>query len=125
MAATSLPATILVVEDEALIRLHGMDVLEDAGFTVLDAADADEALAVLAQQQGDVALMFSDINMPGTMDGIALANVVHRHWPGVRLLLTSANHQPGLGAMPVTSRFMPKPWRHEALVRTIRGMLTG
>jgi CheY-like chemotaxis protein len=125
MSATSLSITILVVEDEALIRLHGMDVLEEAGFVVLDAADADEALAVLTQQHGGVALMFSDINMPGTMDGVALANVVCRHWPRVRLLLTSANHQPGLGAMPVASRFMPKPWGNEALVRNIRAMLAG
>lgn len=67
---------VLIVEDEALVRMHGTDLLESAGFEVLEAATADEAVALL-EQHGDVHLLFSDIDMPGTMDGIELAELVH------------------------------------------------
>lgn len=122
MATVPQKLTILVVEDDALVRLHGIGVLEDAGFDVLNAANADEAITLL-KEHGHVSLMFSDINMPGTMDGIELAQFVHGHWPHVRLLLTSANHQPGLDTTLKAGCFMGKPWGQEALIRRVRDML--
>lgn len=83
---------ILVVEDETLIRMVGAEILEDAGFDVLEAADADEALRIL-QAHDDVLLLFSDVDMPGSMDGLDLARVVHERWPDIRLLLTSGRHE--------------------------------
>jgi DNA-binding NtrC family response regulator len=115
--------TILVVEDETLVRLYSMDILEEAGFKVLDARDADEAMALLGEHN-DVTLLFSDINMPGSMNGMELARVVHDRWPNIRLLLTSGHQQPSVGEIPDDGCFMRKPWGQDALIRKIRDILT-
>lgn len=114
--------TILVVEDEALIRMMGAENLSDAGFHVLEAANADEAVAIL-EQADSVQLVFTDINMPGSMDGIALADLVHRRWPDVRLLLTSGNEHPVGEQLPDDGRFLPKPYRLDRVVREINELV--
>lgn len=115
-------SAILVVEDETLVRMLGMDVLADAGFDVLEAADADEALTIL-KSHDDVQLLFSDIDMPGSMDGLELARLVHQRWPEIRLLLTSGHHQLPPEALPDDGRFVRKPWTREVLIEKIRTAL--
>jgi len=122
MADQEIKATVLVVEDETLVRLYGMDILEDAGFRVLDAGNADEAIAVL-QSHDEVALLFSDIDMPGSMNGLELAHLVHDRWPNIRLLLTSGHRQPTQDQIPDDGRFMRKPWGEQALMAKIREIL--
>lgn len=110
--------TVLLVEDEPLIRMHGMDILEDAGFRVLEAADADEAIVIL---EGDDAihLLLSDVDMPGTMDGLQLVRLVHERWPDIGLLVTSGNHRLLDGDVPGSGRFFRKPWTTSALTECI------
>jgi DNA-binding NtrC family response regulator len=112
----------LIVEDETLIRMHGADLLEEAGFTVLEAADADEALSIL-RNRGGVQLLFSDVDMPGSMDGLELAYLVQKRWPHIRLLLTSGHHRLVARHLPMTGAFVRKPWEHASLVEKVRGLL--
>ena len=116
------PATILVVEDEILIRMNSADMLQDAGFSVIEAASADDAIAQL-EKAGHVELVFSDIDMPGSMNGLALAEIVHERWPDIRLLLTSGKHWIGAKDMPDDGKFLPKPYTSDAIVAQIRGLL--
>ncbi|MEC3909042.1 response regulator [Sphingobium sp. CR2-8] len=114
--------TVLVVEDDVLVRMHGVDILEDAGFTVLEAETADDAIMLLQGQQ-DVHLLFSDIDMPGSMNGLELAQLVRDRWPKVRLLLTSGHHHIAEEALPEHGRFVRKPWTRERLIATIQATL--
>ncbi|MCD6070007.1 MAG: response regulator receiver protein, partial [Microvirga sp.] len=81
---------ILLVEDEPLVRMAAADDLQDAGFHVLEAANADVALAVLESCSDDVQVLFTDIDMPGSMNGLALAESVQQRWPHISLLISSA-----------------------------------
>src|SRR3981189_3210682 len=82
------PAVVLVVEDEMLLRLRAVDMVEDAGFTSVEAVDADEAVAIL-ESRSDIALLFTDIQMPGSMDGLKLAHAVYKRWPPIKIILVS------------------------------------
>ncbi len=113
---------ILVVEDELLVRLDALDMIVDAGFEVLEAANADEALRLLAERD-DICLVFSDVDLPGSMDGIRLARAVAERWPPVRLILTSGHVPVSRDLLPEGGRFVPKPYRAEEIARTIREMV--
>jgi CheY-like chemotaxis protein len=113
---------ILIVEDEALVRMHGCDVLESAGFEVLEAGSADEAVKVL-EEHADVHLLFSDIDMPGSMDGLELAALVHSRWPRIGLLITSGHRRPETSAIPQDGRFLAKPWQEGAVIQNVRSIL--
>ncbi|OJY51507.1 MAG: hypothetical protein BGP17_13760 [Sphingomonas sp. 67-41] len=114
--------TILVVEDDVLIRMHGVDILGDGGFHVLEAANADDALVILSNG-ADVQLLFSDIDMPGSMDGLNLARVVCERWPSIHLLLTSGQHGLQDGDVPGAARFVRKPWSSQGLLDRVRDMV--
>ena len=122
MLATKVKTIVLVVEDEMLVRLHGMDILEDAGFEVLEASNADEAIAIL-EKHDDVRVLFSDVDMPGSKDGLKLAQLVHERWPTIRLLLTSGNHQLQQATLPDSGKFVSKPWTPDGLIQKIRDVL--
>jgi CheY-like chemotaxis protein len=113
------PPVILLVEDEPLVRMTAADELEEAGFHVLEAANADVALAVLEACADEVQVLFTDVHMPGSMDGIALAEQVHARWPHVRLLISSGYAQPGPDEIPDAGRFVPKPCRPATLFEQI------
>jgi CheY-like chemotaxis protein len=115
------PAIVLVVEDEPLVRLFVEEILsEDGGYRVITAADADEALMIL-KGRPEVRLVFTDINMPGSMNGLELAHTVQARWPGVEVLVTSGA---GLsGALPSGSRFLQKPSMPRVLLAAVRDML--
>src|SRR6201990_623280 len=82
------PPNVLVVEDEMVLRMKAVDIVEDAGFTAIEAVNADEALAIL-EARSDISLLFSDIQMPGSMDGLKLAHAVHDRWANIRIILVS------------------------------------
>jgi CheY-like chemotaxis protein len=109
----------LVVDDEVFARLFAIQILLDEGFTVLEAADAAEGLEML-DRNDDVSLLFTDINMPGDMDGIELAAKAREAWPDVALLLTSGRVEPSGGEVPPGGRFLPKPYTAHALMSMIR-----
>lgn len=111
--------TILVVEDESLIRMSIVDYLEDNGFAVLEARDADQALALL-QKHPDIAIIFTDVDMPGSMDGIRLAQAVRERWPPIRVYVTSGLWRFKDGELPDETIFIPKPYNADELVEQFR-----
>lgn len=115
---------ILLVEDELLVRMAAADDLQDAGFHVLEAANADVALAVLESCSDDVQVLFTDIDMPGSMNGLALAESVQQRWPHISLLISSAYHKPHPWQIPDEGRFVPKPYSSEDVVQQIRELVT-
>ena len=117
---TATPA-ILVVEDEPLLRLMAVDIVEDAGFQALSAASADEALAIL-ETRGDVWLLFTDVQMPGSMDGLRLAHAVRDRWPPVELIVTSGRGHIPANDLPDRGRFFAKPYDVEALSQAFQEM---
>lgn len=106
---------VLVVDDEPLIRLNAADMLTDAGWTAIEAADAAEALEVLAAHP-EIDVLFTDITMPGEMDGLDLARRVHQMRPDVQLIITSGKLRLRADEMPDGGRFIGKPYRdHQVL----------
>jgi CheY-like chemotaxis protein len=109
MHDNSASPVVLVVEDEGLVRMAAADDLIDAGFTVLEAADADEAIRLL-ETHPEITILFTDIDMPGSMDGIRLAHAVRERWPPVKLVLVSGHQSPTDGVLPSDSAFFAKPY---------------
>jgi CheY-like chemotaxis protein len=108
---------VLIVEDEPFVRLTGADLLAEAGFEVLEAANADEALRIL-EATPEVRIVFSDVEMPGSLDGLGLVRYICRRWPSIGIVLTSG-HRVRAETIPRESRFLPKPYDGQALVRQI------
>jgi two-component system, response regulator PdtaR len=111
---------VLVAEDEELVRLVIVDALEDAGFEVMEAEHADAALDILQVHAARIHVLFTDIHMPGAMDGLALAHHTAKNWPKIALLITSARPRPHQLSLPEKSRFLAKPYRHDHVIRHIR-----
>jgi CheY-like chemotaxis protein len=116
---------VLLVEDEPLVRMTAADELEDAGFQVLEAANADVALAVLEARSEEVQVLFTDIDMPGSMDGLQLAEDVHARWPHIALLISSGYHRPHPDTLPDHGQFIPKPYCASRLVQHIHELTAG
>lgn len=114
-------ASVLVVDDEPLIRLGLQATLESAGFEVLEAVDADDAISILEREEG-IRIVVTDINMPGTMDGLKLAAFVHGRWPPIRLILMSGKAKPSPSEMPAGAMFLSKPYGDRQLVRLVESM---
>ena len=100
---------VLIVEDEALIRMHCAEMVRDLGFEVIEAVDADEAVSLLESVPG-IKVVFTDIQMPGSMDGLKLAAAIRDRWPPVALLITSGKVRPPADDMPTGALFIPKPY---------------
>lgn len=120
----SVPKVVLVVEDGPLIRLGAVSIVEDAGFDVLEAENADVAIRLL-EERDDIALVFSDIDMPGSMDGPRLAHAIRERWPPVAHLLASGKAILKESQMPLGARFFPKPYRSAEIAETMRQLLSG
>ena len=118
MDTTEKNPLVLIVDDEALLRMHAADLLEDAGYATLEAANADEALRIL-EQRPEVRLLFTDIQMPGKLDGLGLAREVHRRWPKILLVVTSGQVKPAKGDIPDSGRFVAKPYAAEDLLTQV------
>lgn len=110
-----------MVEDEWIVRLYACDLLEQAGFKVLEAGDADEALQTL-EAHPDVRGLFTDVNMPGSMDGLALARHVHEHRPDIATLVVSGRGRPSPDELPATAAFIEKPYEAGDMVSRLRRM---
>ncbi|MGY4411800.1 CheY-like chemotaxis protein [Bradyrhizobium sp. LB7.1] len=112
---------ILIVEDEFLLRMDSAEMLESAGFEVIQAANADEAIAILTARS-DVHVVFTDIQMPGSMDGLKLAHFVRHRWPPIKIVATSGHARIGDDDLPAGSVFLPKPYRGAEVVAALRGL---
>jgi CheY-like chemotaxis protein len=118
------PSTILVVEDEILVRLAIADYLRDCGYTVIEAADSDEAMVVLKSTL-PVELVFSDVQMPGSMDGFGLARWMREHRPEVKVILTSGYTKSAqvAGDLCEEGPLLAKPYQPETVIERIRELL--
>ena len=119
-SAASRPV-VLIVEDEFMLRMDAADVIADAGFDVVEAGDADEAIAIL-EARPDIHVVFTDIQMPGVMDGLKLARFVRDRWPPIKIVATSGFVSVRKDDLPEGSRFVPKPYRAEQIVATLRDL---
>jgi two-component system, response regulator PdtaR len=100
---------VLIVEDEMLIRMDAIDMIEAAGFEPIEAANADEAINML-RSRSDIQVIFTDIQMPGSMDGVKLAHFVRDRWPPIKIIATSAHLRVAGYELPNGGRFLPKPY---------------
>lgn len=115
--------SVLVVEDDPVLRLHAAEVFQDAGFHVVELENGDDALGYIVEQSRDIAAVFTDIYMPGDADGLYLADTVARNWPAIRVLVTSG--RPGApGNLPSNVRFLPKPWLPGEVITALQGSAT-
>jgi CheY-like chemotaxis protein len=113
---------VLIVEDDPLIRWSGADTLAEAGFDVIEAGGAEEALAIL-EGRNDVLVLFTDVDMPGRFDGLELARIAHDRWPWMHIIVASGRRQPGDRQMPDNGRFVAKPYAPEQIARDIDALL--
>src|ERR1700755_2850507 len=117
------PSTnVLVVEDEMVLRMRAVDIVEDAGFTAVQAVNADEELSIL-ESRSDIALLFSDIQMPGSMDGLKLAHAVHHRWPSIKIILVSGQVKVSDADTPTDSRFFGKPLDVKRMIVELQAMV--
>jgi CheY-like chemotaxis protein len=114
---------VLIVEDEFIVRLTIAEYLRDEGYEVIEAGNADDALDVLKSGIA-VDLLFTDVRMPGSMDGCELARQVRAGWPGTPIILTSGYSEALLSARSLAEDFVvPKPYRPQAVLTTIRAVI--
>jgi CheY-like chemotaxis protein len=121
-AATPTPhSIILIVEDEYMVRMNAAAMMEDAGFDVLEACNADEAIRVL-ESNPDISIVFTDIEMPGSMNGLKLAHTVTGRWPPIRIIATSGRFKVHDGDLPTGGRFLSKPYNAGQILGALREM---
>ena len=119
---SSVLRAVLVVEDEMMLRMRAVDMVEDAGFTAVEAINADDALAIL-ETRSDIELLFTDIQMPGTMDGLKLAYAVHKRWPLIKIILVSGQLKLTDADKPADSRFFGKPLDVKQMIAELQDMI--
>jgi len=113
---------VLIVEDEMVLRMRAVDIVEDAGFCPVEAVNADEAISIL-ESRSDISLLFTDIQMPGSMDGLKLAHAVHDRWPSIKIILVSGQVKPSDAERPADSRFFGKPLSVEQMIAELQAMV--
>jgi CheY-like chemotaxis protein len=118
-----LKPVVLIVEDEFLLRMDSAAALEEVGLEVVQAANADEAIAILGMRS-DIGVVFTDIQMPGSMDGLKLARFVRDRWPPIKIVATSGLVAIGDGDLPEGGLFISKPYSAAEIAATLRS-LTG
>src|SRR4030088_1038708 len=121
IALTEVP-NVLVVEDEMLLRMRAVDIVEDAGFCPVEAVNADEAISI-RESRSDISLLFTDIQMPGSMDGLKLAHAVHDRWPAIKIILVSGQVNPSEAEKPADSRFFGKPLSVARMITELQAMV--
>ncbi len=114
---------VLVVEDEPIIRMDVVDQLEEGGFQVFEAPDADRAIKILEANPA-IRVLFTDVDMPGSMDGLKLAAAVRDRWPPIRIVVASGLRKVNLAALPGDSRFFSKPYNVNEIAATMRSMVS-
>jgi two-component system, response regulator PdtaR len=121
MATAQQPNVVLVVEDEPLVRAMAVDVLEEAGFDVLEAPTADYALLVLERRQ-DIRVLVTDVDMPGSLNGFQLARIVQDHFHRVRVIVVSGRSRPGQNDMAPDAVFLAKPYATTDILRSVQAL---
>jgi DNA-binding NtrC family response regulator len=112
---------VLVVEDEALLRMMAMQIVEDAGFEPLEAANADDAVRIL-EARSDIRIVFTDIDMPGSMDGMKLAAAVRGRWPPIEIIVTSGHYNIRADELPTQGVFFRKPYNDREIIAALQRM---
>ena len=115
---------VLIVEDEFLLRMDAVDMIEAAGFEVVEAANADEAIEILEARR-DISVVFTDIQMPGSMDGLKLARAVRGRWPPIKIIATSGHVDVSETDLPEGGRFLPKPYNPRQVTGVLRELISG
>jgi CheY-like chemotaxis protein len=113
---------VLIVEDEPILRMQAADVVEEAGFVPVEAKDADEAIVIL-KSRSDIVLLFTDIHMPGSIDGLKLAHFVRDRWPPIKIIVVSGRVTLSKSDMPPGGRFFGKPFEASRMVSALRSMI--
>jgi two-component system, response regulator PdtaR len=113
---------VLLVEDEMFVRMATADALEEAGFEVIEAANAQAAEDFL-RHRTDIQVLFTDVQMPGAMNGLELASLVRSRWPHIRVVITSGHLQPNSEILPENAVFIAKPYGEQAPARAIQALL--
>jgi CheY-like chemotaxis protein len=122
-AVPSQKLVVLVVEDEGLIRTDAVEMVEMAGFEAISASDADEAIRIL-ESRNDIRAVFTDVQMPGSMNGLRLARVVRSRWPPVALIVTSGRTKIPENDLPSGGRFLGKPYHSGQVEATLRQLIS-
>ena len=115
-------AVVLIVEDEMMLRMRAVNMVEDAGYAPVEALDTDEAIAIL-ESGSDIALICTDIQLPGNMDGLGLAHTVHKRWPAIKIILVSGQLTPPSIDLPPFIRFFGKPLQAWQIIAELRRMI--
>jgi CheY-like chemotaxis protein len=113
---------VLIVEDEMLVRMDANETIEAAGFDVIEAVNADQAIAIL-EQRSDIRLIFTDVHMPGSMDGLKLAHFVKSRWPPIKIIATSGHAKIAESDLPEGGRFLAKPYAATAITSAIQQLI--
>jgi DNA-binding NtrC family response regulator len=111
--------TVVLVEDEPIIRMHELMLLQDLGFSALDFESAEAALRYLEDHSTEVLVLFTDIRMPGSVDGLMLAKIVGQRWPWIRVVLASGHAQAEELALPREMMFIRKPFSPAEVIDTM------
>ncbi len=117
--------TVVIVEDEWLVRMAAAHALSEAGFYVLEADRTDHALAHLRDSVCQIHALFTDVHVPGPMDGLALAHLARRNWPWVRLLIASGRARPPTHELPEGAKFLTKPYETDHVISHLWAMAEG
>jgi CheY-like chemotaxis protein len=115
---------VLIVEDELLLRMDAAEMIGAAGFEVIEAANADQAIEVL-EARPDITVVFTDIQMPGSMDGLKLARAVRGRWPPIKIIATSGRLHVAETDLPEGGRFLPKPYSPAQVTGMLRELTIG
>jgi two-component sensor histidine kinase/FixJ family two-component response regulator len=122
MTSPDSPPVVLVVEDEMVLRMRAVDIVEDAGFVPIEAVSADQAMEIL-ESRDDISLLFTDIQMPGSMDGLKLAHAAHTRWPHIKIVLVSGQIAVTDADKPTDSKFFPKPLEIQQMILELQEMV--
>lgn len=122
MSPTDPKPVVLVVEDEMVLRMRAVDIVEDAGFEPIEAVSADEAIEIM-ESRDDISLLFTDIQMPGSMDGLKLAHAAHSRWPHIKIVLVSGQIAVTDADKPDDSKFFPKPLEIQQMILELQAMV--
>lgn len=121
MAPKAKRPVVLIVEDELLLRINAVESIKEAGFDVAEAGNADEAIAIL-ERRLDIHIVFTDIQMPGSMDGLKLARFIRGRWPPIKLVVTSGQVAIRDGDLPEGGVFIGKPYTSAEISATLRDL---
>lgn len=124
MLAVAKRLVVLVVEDQLLLRMDAAEMIEDAGYEVLQAGNADEAIVIL-ESRLDIRVVFTDIQMPGSMDGLKLAAAVRGRWPPIKIIATSEHYAIRAGDLPDGGVFLSKPYTSKRITDALYELTAG